>query len=104
VSIMFNAPGGLKRGDQVVVCADNDSFRTCDQICGAFGLKALCIAPGAGGGIDLARLQSALHADRHGQVRAVFVSQQAADAARDVIDLAWHDAALVIDSTVAGAA
>lgn len=104
MTMMFNAPGGLKRGDKVLVCADDDSFRTCDQICGAFGLEAMCIAPEAGGGIDLLRLQSALYADRYGEVRAVFVSQQAAGAARDVIDMAWHDAALVIDSTVAGAA
>jgi citrate lyase beta subunit len=103
MTMMFNAPGGLKRGDKVLVCADNDSFRTCDQICGAFGLEAKCIGAEAGGGIDLLRLQSALYLHPlrrqrlHRSELAVPASnptmvEKAADSAADVVFLDLEDA------------
>ena len=104
MSMMFLAPYGLKRGDKVLVCEDYDSLRTCGRICDALGLDVQSVAAHDSGSIDLAGLRNALYADRHGDIRAVFVSRDGAADARDVIDLAWHDAALVVESAVAGAA
>ena len=104
MGMMMFAPSGLKQGDKVLVCEDADAFRSCGRICDAFDLDALMIDRQGDGGIDLDGLQAALYADRFGDIRAVFVSALSAPAARDVIDLAWHDAVLVIDDAVAGAA
>ncbi len=104
MGMMMFAPSGLKQGDKVLVCEDGDAFRSCSRICDAFDLDALMIGRDGDGGIDLDGLQAALYADRFGDIRAVFVSPDSASAARDVIDLAWHDAVLVVDEAVAGAA
>lgn len=94
----------LKPGDRVIVCEDVDTFRTCHQICAALQLKVTLIEPRPDGYISLAKLQDTLYADRHSRVRAVFVSSAAAECAREILDLAWHDAALVVDGAVTRAA
>ena len=94
----------LRPGDRVIVCEDIDTFRSSHQICAALQLDVQIIGPEADGSICLSGLQSALYADRHGKVRAVFVSGTAAALARDLLDLAWHDAALVVDNACACAA
>jgi hypothetical protein len=94
----------LKPGDRVIVCEDVDMFRSCHQICAALQLKVTLIEPRQDGYISLAKLQDTLYADRHGRVRAVFVSSAAAECAREVLGLAWHDATLIVDSAMANAA
>ncbi len=104
MGMMMFAPSGLKQGDKVLVCEDTDAFRSCGGICDAFELNARRISGTGDGGIDLDGLQAALYADRFGDIRAVFVGSASAAAARDVIDLAWHDAVLVVDDAIGGAA
>jgi hypothetical protein len=104
ISRSANPLVNLKPGDRVIVCEDVDTFRSCHQICAALQLKVTLIEARPDGYISLAKLQDTLYADRHGRVRAVFVSSAAAECAREVLDLAWHDATLIVDSAMTDAA
>ena len=41
-------------------------------------------------------IESALSADRHGNVRAILVTSEKATAAQAILDRCWHDAALIV--------
>ncbi len=94
----------LRSGDLVVICADCEPFRSAVQICSEFRLKPIFVEPRSEGHADLEALQSRLYRDRMGDIKAVLVSAAAATAVQDVIDLAWHDAFVIVDTTLARAA